>query len=72
MNISLLFGYDDQAPVNYQRVGLVSATDSDEKIIWLTRRFIAGFDLDYLIIPLRIVREPDSITVIATTKFQDN
>jgi len=69
MNIPLLFGYDDQAPVNHQRVGLVSPADPDEKIIWLTRRFIAGFDLDYLLTPLRIIREPDSITVIATTQF---
>jgi hypothetical protein len=35
----------------------------------MTRRFIAGFDLDYLVIPLRVIREPDSITVIATTQF---
>ena len=69
MNIPLLFGYDDQAPINHQRVGLVASTDSDEKIIWMTRRFIAGFDLDYLVIPLRVIREPDSITVIATTRF---
>ena len=69
MNIPLLFGYDDQAPINYQPVGLVSPTDPDEKIIWLTRRFVAGFDLDYMVIPLRIIREPDSITVIATTQF---
>ncbi|MCP5127369.1 MAG: hypothetical protein H6973_17495 [Gammaproteobacteria bacterium] len=69
MNIPLLFGYDDQAPINHQRVGLVSSADPDEKIIWMTRRFIAGFDLDYLVIPLRVIREPDSITVIATTRF---
>ncbi|MCP5196924.1 MAG: hypothetical protein H6974_09095 [Gammaproteobacteria bacterium] len=69
MHIPLLFGYDDQAPVNYQRIDLVSSTDPDEKVIWMARRFIAGFDLDYMVIPLRVVREPDSITVIATTRF---